>query len=85
VLADVARFGPAEDATLIEACFCCPYCLRSPTEVMLDVHLTGVHGGDALCTCEFCAVLWRVGLDGDQVLRMAVAPPAGLAIKKPSS
>lgn len=80
MLADVARFTPAEDPAVIEACFSCPYCLGAPTEVMLD--LMGVdEGGEALCSCECCAVLWRLALDADQSLRMAVAPPAGLEIR----
>lgn len=81
MLDDLARFAPAEDAAVVEASFACPYCLRAAAEVMLDMDITRSAGGEALCSCERCAVLWRVALDADQSLRMAVAPPAGLALR----
>lgn len=83
MLADAARFAPAEDPAVIQACFSCPYCLEAPTEVMLEL-MSADEGGEALCSCECCEVLWRLALDADQSLRMAVAPPAGLAIRAAS-
>jgi len=80
MLADIARFGAAEEPAVVEACFACPYCLRAPAEVILDID-DAEDGGEALCSCERCAVLWRLGLDADQSLRMALAPPRGLAIR----
>lgn len=81
MLADVARFRPADDPAVIEACFACPYCLRAPEEVLLDIDIGRRDGGEVLCSCERCAALWRVALDADQSLRMAVAPPPTLVLR----
>jgi hypothetical protein len=76
---DVARFNPMDDAAVVAASFCCPFCLGRPARV----HLHKAEGGesDATCSCDACEALWQVGLDPMQSMRLMLSPPPGLTIR----
>jgi hypothetical protein len=76
--ADLARFAADDPAPLIHASFACPYCLREPDEITLN--LDEPFGSAALCRCRDCRHGWAVTLNFGQALRLALAPPEDLVL-----
>jgi hypothetical protein len=76
-LQDRARFEIADDARLVEASFCCQFCLRRAALVIVRA---GEHDGHASCHCAACHAHTEVMLNADQVLRLTLAPPRGARI-----
>lgn len=76
---DAARFLPDDHEALVAASFACPVCLRRPSYARLSAH----HDVPAAsCACLPCARGWEVGLSGAQMLRLTLAPPAGLVLDR---
>ena len=78
LVADAARFQVTDEAPLVAAAFCCPYCLRSASSVKLEILEDGT--ADAACRCETCDARWEVALSAMQTLRMSLCPPAGVRL-----
>ena len=78
MLSDVARFRPTDDAEVVEASFACPVCLRRPAASTLYAEPE-----DRVTSACTCGTDWQTLLDPDQTLRMALSPPAGLALQAP--
>ena len=74
-LADVARFLPADPEAVVAAAFTCPCCLRVDADVRGDVAHQHVDDVTLECGCRICGTEWKVMLDADQVLRLALHPP----------
>lgn len=71
-LQDVARFTTDDPDEVVAFCFSCPVCLS----VDLDARVrTAEHDGHAECACRRCGATWEMALDGEQLLRLALAPP----------
>jgi hypothetical protein len=75
---DLARFAADDPDPLVHAAFACPYCLREPGEITLN--LEEPFGSAALCRCFECRHGWAVSLNFGQALRLALAPPADLEL-----
>jgi|1186.fasta_scaffold238024_3 hypothetical protein len=75
---DRARFAIDDADALVEASFACPLCLHTAGEVLLD---DGDPLPSARCLCEPCRLLWTLELDGRQVLRLSLDPPAALWLR----
>jgi hypothetical protein len=81
-LADSARFQSADEAPVVAAAFCCPYCLRSASSVELGLSLDdGTSVAD--CRCDRCDAGWVIALNAMQTLRMRLCPPAGVVLIQP--
>ena len=76
--ADLARFAADDPDALVHAAFACPYCLREPEEITLN--LEEPFGSAALCRCRDCHHGWAVTLNFGQALRLALAPPDDLVL-----
>jgi hypothetical protein len=74
-LNDTARFGALEEDAVVLASLVCPYCLHSPAHVLVNNRAAGA---DAICACGRCDLVWSVALDGDQAMRLFMAPPRSL-------
>lgn len=72
---DVARFRPEDPDQLVRASFACPLCLHEASMVRLP---RGDDDPVAQCACLPCHAGWEVALSPTQMLRLALAPPAGL-------
>jgi hypothetical protein len=78
-LLELARFGASDDPIIVEASFCCPYCLERPNGIELSDDF-GEEGAAAACWCERCDAVWTVALTAVQSMRMRLAPPPGLPV-----
>jgi hypothetical protein len=76
---DAARFLPEDPAELVAAAFTCPWCLRRAEAIVLD---EGDHEGVAGCRCAECEETWTVALSVGQLLRLALAPPEDLTLRR---
>jgi hypothetical protein len=74
---DIARFEVTDDPVIVEASFCCGFCLRTAAFVIVGVRS---EDGHAWCYCTACQAHTEVALNGDQLLRLRVAPPRGAGI-----
>jgi len=79
LLADVARFDPADAQEIVLASFSCPVCLVRADRALLA---EDDQGGTVLCSCFPCDLRWEVALTVEQRLRLELAPPAGLALRR---
>ena len=75
---DLARFASDDPDPLIHAAFACPFCLREPEEI--TVNLDEPFGAAALCRCYECRHGWAVTLNYGQAMRLALAPPEDLVL-----
>jgi hypothetical protein len=73
---DVARFRPQDPPELVRASFACPLCLHEASVVRLP---QSDDEPAAQCACLPCHAGWEVALSATQMLRLALAPPPGLA------
>jgi hypothetical protein len=78
LVTDLARFAADDPDPIIGASFACPFCLRAPAAVVLNVE--EAFGSAALCRCDECSRGWAVTLNFGQALRMALAPPDDLEL-----
>jgi hypothetical protein len=78
ITTDLARFAADDDDVLVNASFACPYCLRQPTDIALN--LEEPFESAALCRCTHCRRGWAITLNFGQALRLALAPPADLEL-----
>jgi hypothetical protein len=69
-LADTARFRSDDPDELVTASLACPICLRSE-EVEWDAALQG-YDPSVECRCPRCEESWRVYLEPQQALRLAL-------------
>jgi hypothetical protein len=76
-LVDVARFAAGDHPELVEASFCCQFCLRHAARVIVGALETGGH---AWCYCAVCHAHTEVELNAEQVTRLRLAPPRGVPI-----
>jgi hypothetical protein len=80
VLTDFARFETHDSETVVAASFACPYCIRTASEISLDLDESDTTA-EALCTCLHCHSAWLVQLNGGQALRVALGPPGELPLR----
>jgi hypothetical protein len=78
ITTDLARFAADDADVLVNASFACPYCLRQPTDIALN--LEEPFESAALCRCAHCRRGWAITLNFGQALRLALAPPADLEL-----
>jgi hypothetical protein len=74
---DDARFDVADDARIVEASFCCAFCLRKPGAVIVGLEDVG---GTAWCFCASCDDHTAVHVTAGQIMRLRYAPPIGAPI-----
>ena len=79
LLTDNARFPVDAPDPVVNASFACPYCLRSPALALFDLDEPG--GSAVRCRCEECHTSWVVAVNVGQAMRLAIAPPDGLALQ----
>jgi formate dehydrogenase maturation protein FdhE len=79
ILTDTARFHVHDVDEVVNASFACPYCLSMPASAVFNLEEPG--GSAVLCRCDECSVSWVVGVDVGQAMRLAIAPPHGLALE----
>jgi len=79
ILTDAARFWVDDLDVLVTASFACPYCLETPSEALFN--LDEPNGSAVLCRCRDCHVSWVVAVNVGQAMRLAIAPPDGLALQ----
>lgn len=80
-VSDHARFTPADADALVAAALACQWCLGRPSVVVVDENDdVDEDGGTATCECVGCGAVTRVGLERDQLLRLVLAPPAGVPV-----
>lgn len=75
---DVARFEAGDEPVVVEASFCCGFCLRAAALVIVG---SAGDYGHAWCYCSACHAHTEVSLNADQLLRLALAPPRGARIQ----
>lgn len=78
ILTDSARFLVDDLDPLVNASFACPYCLADPTRAVFN--LDEPNGSAVLCRCDDCSAAWVVAINVGQAMRLAIAPPDGLAL-----
>ena len=78
ILTDSARFRVDDPDPIVTASFACPYCLDAPSSALFN--LDEPNGSAVLCRCEECHRSWVVAIDVAQAMRLAIAPPDGLAL-----
>jgi hypothetical protein len=76
---DIARFRAGDPDLVVAASLACPWCLHKPTSVLLDAD---EHEPAATCFCADCSRSWTVALSVEQSLRLALAPPPGVWLRR---
>lgn len=76
---DTARFRADDCDPLVTASFACPYCLEVATSALFN--LDEPNGSAVLCRCDTCHTSWVVVVNVGQAMRLAIAPPDGLALQ----
>jgi hypothetical protein len=79
ILTDSARFFVDDPDPLVVASFVCPYCLQKPADSLFN--LEEPNGSAVLCHCVECHKRWVVAVNPGQAMRLAIAPPADLALE----
>jgi hypothetical protein len=74
LLADTARFRTDDPDELVTASLACPICLRSD-HVAREAALDG-YDPSVECRCPRCEESWRVYLEPQQALRLALMDAA---------
>jgi hypothetical protein len=72
-----AAFALDDPDALVDAALSCPMCLGADTRVEIGIHGEVVTGG---CVCDDCGATWSLGLEPQQLLRLALDPPRGTAV-----
>lgn len=79
VRTDTARFRVGDCDLLVTASFACRYCLDEPSSAVFN--LDEPNGSAVLCRCDNCHTSWVVAVNVRQAMRLAIAPPDGLALQ----
>ncbi|QEC47993.1 hypothetical protein FSW04_10715 [Baekduia soli] len=72
-----AAFALDDPDVLVDAALCCPLCLGADTRI--DVRHTNLTP-NGRGTCPACDATWSVTLDPQQLLRLALDPPAATRV-----
>ena len=75
---DAARFTVADTDEVVAASLACGCCLRLPSSVLL---VEDEFAAVAMSWCLHCGASTQVSLDPEQLLRLAMQPPASVVLQ----